>query len=537
MTMKNILSQLTTTQREPLSPAMVPNNAGGFVFAVDAWQRLDRFLILGVDGGSYYASARALTKENAAAVERCVALDGPRTVARIVEISAQGRAPKNDPAIFALAVALKRGDLETRRLAAAAVPRVCRTATMLFALADAVKAFGGFGRITDRAFERWYLDQDDDDLALQLCKYQQRNGWSHRDLLRKARPVPVRETQKQLFAWAVGKPASVEGLPLVPAVEAAKAATSTAEVTALITRHRLPRECVPTTHLKDRGVWLALLQGGMPLTALVRNLGKLTAVGALAPLSSTTAEVVERLGDVRQLKAARLHPLAILVAQRVYASGRGDKGALSWTPVPEIVAALERAFRLAFAAVEPAGRRLLIGLDVSGSMGSGRVAGSPLSPREAASAMALVLAATEPQTVTTAFTAAGASSWMPGRNPISQLPLRASQTLDDVLAMTRSLPFGATDCALPMRYAAERGLEVDCFVVLTDSETWAGDVHPVKALQAYRKQSGIDARLVVIGMVSNGFSIADPADRGMLDVVGFDTATPALVSAFARGEL
>jgi hypothetical protein len=46
-----------------------------------------------------------------------------------------------------------------------------------------------------------------------------------------------------------------------------------------------------------------------------------------------------------------------------------------------------------------------------------------------------------------------------------------------------------------------------------------------------------DARLVVGGMVSNGFSIADPNDPGMLDVVGFDTATPQLISDFARGAL
>jgi 60 kDa SS-A/Ro ribonucleoprotein len=40
--------------------------------------------------------------------------------------------------------------------------------------------------------------------------------------------------------------------------------------------------------------------------------------------------------------------------------------------------------------------------------------------------------------------------------------------------------------------------------------------------------------LVVVGMVSNGFSIADPDDAGMLDVVGFDTATPAVIADFIR---
>jgi len=92
---------------------------------------------------------------------------------------------------------------------------------------------------------------------------------------------------------------------------------------------------------------------------------------------------------------------------------------------------------------------------------------------------------------------------------------------------------GGTDCALPMLYAAERKLDVDVFVVLTDSETWAGNIHPIQALQAYRQKAGIPAKLIVVGMVSNGFSIADPADAGMLDVVGFDTATPQLMSDFA----
>src|SRR5262249_49787178 len=85
--------------------------------------------------------------------------------------------------------------------------------------------------------------------------------------------------------------------------------------------------------------------------------------------------------------------------------------------------------------------------------------------------------------------------------------------------------------------ALDKEREIDTFVIYTDSETWAGDVHPVQALRAYRRASGIDARLIVVGMLSNGFSIADPQDPGMLDLVGFDTATPHLGSDFALGAL
>ena len=48
-------------------PGQGPNSAGGFAWAVDAWTRLRRFLVLGSEGGSYYASEWSLTRENAQA--------------------------------------------------------------------------------------------------------------------------------------------------------------------------------------------------------------------------------------------------------------------------------------------------------------------------------------------------------------------------------------------------------------------------------------------------------------------------------------
>jgi 60 kDa SS-A/Ro ribonucleoprotein len=96
------------------------------------------------------------------------------------------------------------------------------------------------------------------------------------------------------------------------------------------------------------------------------------------------------------------------------------------------------------------------------------------------------------------------------------------------------IPFGGTDCALPMVWALKNRVAADVFVVYTDSETWAGNIHPVQALRRYREGMGIPAKLVVVGMTSNGFSIADPDDAGMLDVVGFDASTPQMISDFAR---
>ena len=520
-----LFSLRRTPQSEPV-PGTVPNSAGGYAFPVDDWTRLDRFLVLGSDGGSYYAAERTLTRENAESVLRAIAEDGPRAVARIVAVSQSGRAPKNDPAIFALALAAAAEDPATKQAAFAALPKVARTGTHLFQFAEAVQGQRGWGRGLRRAIGAWYLDRPVDDVAFQSVKYRQRNGWSHRDLLRLAHPETDEQARKDLFDWIVRDSRGEALPPFVRAFTALAKAEDGATAAALIRQHDLPREAVPTVLLNDPAAWEALLER-MPMTALVRSLAKLTAVGVVKPLGDSLPLVLSALGDTDRIAKARLHPLAILMALRVYAQGRGDKGGLTWEPVQPVIDALNAAFYTAFKAVEPTGKRMLLALDVSGSMGMGRIAGTALTPREGSAAMALMTAATEVNTHIVGFTG--------GAGGLKTLPLSPSMRLDDAVNAVSGLPFDATDCALPMLYALEKGLKVDAFVVYTDSETWAGQIHPAQALRQYRERTGIAAKLVVVGMVSNGFSIADPADAGMLDVVGFDTAAPAVIADFVRG--
>ena len=549
------------TRRVPQSvpipdSGQVPNSAGGFAWAVDSWTQLRRFLVLGSEGGSYYASESKLTRRNAKAVADCLAEDGPRAVAEIVRVSEEGRAPKNEPAIFALAMAAGRPDEETRKAALEALPLVCRTGTHLFQFATFVEGFRGWGRSLRRAVGRWYSAQKVDSLAYQAVKYRQREGVTHRDVLRLAHPaglvsagnptLEVSPEHARLFEWIV-RGGSSDGLPrIVEGFARAQAAGTPRETAELVREYRLPRETVKTEHLASPGVWEALLEE-MPMTALIRNLATMTRVGLLDSGSAATAEVVAQLGNADHIRRAPVHPIAVLAALRTYASGRGAQGRNEWRPVRSIVDALDAAFYPAFENVEPAGKRLLIALDVSGSMESGEVAGVPgLSPRDASAALALVTAATEERYEIVGFFA-GPHGWKPGRrrrrqwylghDGLTPLSISPRQRLDDAVKAVSHLPFGGTDCALPMLYAQAKEKEIDTFLIYTDSETWAGGVHPAQALRDYRRASGIDARLVVVGMISNAFSIADPADPGMLDVVGFDTATPQLVSDFARGAL
>lgn len=524
-----------TLQALPI-PGTVPNGSGGYAYAIDDWARLERFLILGSEGGSYYASERALTRENAQSVLRAIEQDGVHAVALIVAVSEGGRAPKNDAALFALALAALAQELTTRRAALTGLSRVARTGTHLFQFAQLVEGMRGWGRALRRAVGAWYLDQPVEQLAYQLVKYRQRGGWSHRDLLRLSHPKTTDAARAALLDWVCREAESEALPPLVRAVAAVGRAENGQVAARLIRAHDLPREAVPTERLNDVAVWEALLER-MPLTALVRSLAKLTAVGAIKPLGDRLPLVLSALDDADRIARARLRPLAILLALRTYARGAGDRGALRWEPVQSVVDALNAAFYTAFRSVEPMGKRLLLALDVSGSMGGGRVAGSALTPREASVAMALMTAATEANTHIVAF-AAGEDACYGGKSGGSArmvpVALSPSMRLDDAVHAVSDLPFGGTDCALPMLYALERRLSVDAFVVYTDSETWAGAIHPVQALRQYREQTGIAAKLVVVGLVSNGFSIADPDDAGMLDVVGFDTAAPAVIADFIR---
>jgi 60 kDa SS-A/Ro ribonucleoprotein len=507
-------------QTEPLNERQVQNSASGYSFAVDCWKRLDRFLILGSEGGSYYASEQKLTIDNLKAVKECAEKDGLRVVNRILEISRGGRAPKNDPALMALAYVAAKGDITARTSALANLPEIARIGTHLFHFVAYVRQFRGWGRGLRRAVAAWYTEKEPERLAEQVVKYQQRDGWSHKDIFR-LRHIKFKGQYQAIAKWVVKGEVTKTTPAIIKGHVKLQETTKALDAAKLIKDYGLVRESVPTELLKDPIVWAALLEK-MPMTAVIRNLGNMSKSGLLSPLSEAASTVCERLTDADLLKKARVHPIQILIAACTYGAGRGMLGHGEWKVVPQVVDALDDAFYLAFKNIEPTKKNFYLGIDVSGSMSSGSVAGTFLSPRTAAMAMAMVTARTESNYYMAGF-----------QHKLIEIPVTAKTTLRDAIRITEGLPFGSTDCAAPILDALEKKMNVDTFVIYTDSETWCGATHPVKALQMYRQKTGIAAKLVVCGLVANQFSIADPNDAGMLDVVGFDASTPQIISQFA----
>lgn len=530
-------STLSVPQTQPLpGEAQVKNDAGGYVYAVDKWSVLDRFLVLGTEGGTYYVDERKHTMRAGLALRACFVDDGPRVVARCVEISDAGRAPKNDPAIFALAVASASKVPATRQAALAALPQVCRIPTHLFHwLAYRKGENAGWSRASRNAVAKWYGRWTPDQLAYELVKYQARDGWSHRDALRLSH---LSGANSAALRWAIGgvellgdrevkrmKGARIDrygdagSLPaVIMAFEAAKTA-KTGMLIDLIRSANLSREMLPTEALNDPEIWGELLPK-MPLTACLRNLGNMSKIGLLTPLSHEAKLVVAKLSDREALKKARVHPIAILLALKVYASGHSVKGDGTWKPVPAVIDALDDAFYAAFETLAPTGKRLLFALDVSGSMVSS-CGGLPISCAEGAAAMALASVKTERDYYVMGFA-----------SQFKDLGLTPKMRLDEALKKTTRRNFGGTDCAVPVKWAMAGKKEVDAFVTITDNETYAGGQHASVALRQYRQKTGIAAKQIVMAMTASECSIADPNDPLSLDMVGFDANAPSALAAF-----
>lgn len=514
----------------------VRNQAGGYVFKADDWAYLDRFLVLGTEGATYYASEADRTYQAGLHVHGLIATRGPDVVKRIASISAAGRAPKNDPAIFALALCAVCGDDITRREAYAALPTVCRIGTHLFQFVSYMKQLKGGSMASgyQRAIGRWYNEKSADQVAFQAIKYKKRHGWSHRDVLKQAHVVPSTSAHAAAFEWierdvSTGKReqyrVAADAVPplLMQAFDQMHRAASTNEALRILRDNpTYPFEAIPSQWLAEPDVWKVLLPR-LGTTALIRNLGRLGHLGLLEPLSSNVRLVTQRLADREVLKRDRIHPVSILAALLTYRAGHGARGSLSWSPNAAVVDALDEAFYGAFGNVEPSGLNFLVGLDVSASMTWGALCGVPgLYPLVAGVCQAMLLHRTEPACHIVAFS-----------HELVPLELSSRERLDDAVQKASAIPMGATDCAKPMQYALQHRIPVGCFVVITDNETWYGDVHPFQALQNYRQGMGIQAKMVVVGMTATEFSIADPSDMGSMDVCGFDLATPQVISQFA----
>lgn len=512
---------------------MSQNRGGGYGFNLTDNQILQRFLVTGCGQGTYKAGSSTDITNSVGALKTLIIKNGNAFVDEVVKFSVEGRGPSNDPALYALSLASTSNDVDVRKKALDPhlFSQVVRTGTHLFTFLNYVQSMRGWGKALRKAVSRWYEDKSPSALSYQILKYRQRNGWTHRDVLRKSHPKVENGPKNDLLKYIAQGHRSHEITraaeltnPKVALFEQLQSASKASEIVSTISNQpdkSIAWEFLPTHFLSDPEVWEALLPN-INIGALIRNLGRLTSLGLVGGGSSNEKLITDKLLNRDALLRARIHPFNLLNALAVYRTGQGYRGSLTWNTNSNVKDAIEEAMYLCFQSVQPTNKRIMIGLDVSGSMDMHKISdGSDLSCREAAVLLTMVTAFVEQNCSIYGFS-----------NTLIPLSINPTQTLFTNIATVNSLEFGHTNPGLLIEKALSENIPVDAFIIYTDNESNHGH-HPSVLLKQYRQRTGINSKFITVGMTGHlSATVADPKDPGMLDIVGFDTATPKVISSF-----
>jgi 60 kDa SS-A/Ro ribonucleoprotein len=540
--LKQYMNNNFVSERETLS------SGGKVVYKVNDIERLKRFVFLGSENGTLHITKDTLTKQNLDCLERLLKEKKYTEISNVIN-EYQNKVYKKDYILFVLArcCSIKTGVInkvldendESFKVECFQLTlELCKIPTNLFMFIELYETINkslynttGWNTKLKRMITQWYNSKSLKDLMYHITKYQNRNNWTHRDVLRLSHVKTSDTDTNTVYKYITKGKESVFadwGLDFVKFsylidFESLKTETDKETVLKLIIEHNFVREHIPTIWLNDIDIWYTLLQK-MPMTAMLRNLNKMTAISVFNQKEDAVNIVLNKLSE-NSIIQSKVHPLQILISLKMYSSGKGEKGSLTWNPVQKIVAALDKAFYYSFKNVESTGKRILLALDVSGSMGWTNVCGiNCLTAAEVATAMSMVIDSQE-----TNVTIMGFSS------VFKQLNISSSRRLDDNLKSTNDNNFGSTDCSLPFTWAQQQSRQFDTIIVFTDNDTNSNKIKPSLALENYRNKMKLDTKLIVVGLASNEFSIADPNDKNMLDVCGFDSSTPLVINEFIKG--
>ena len=156
-----------------------------------------RFICLGSEQGTYNIYEHDLGVENAAAVMRLIEDGkGEQVIKEIIKFNEEGRAAKQEPILFTLAMCSKLPSdnfASVRSAANKAVCKICCIPTHLFQYVNFCEHLAkktGWCRAQRTAVQKWYNEKSPKELACYVTKYRSRSGWSHKDVIKLAHVKP-----------------------------------------------------------------------------------------------------------------------------------------------------------------------------------------------------------------------------------------------------------------------------------------------------------------------------------------------------------
>jgi len=572
-----------------------------FVFKLSLKDYILRLLILGSSENKYEPRKKGLSAENTEYIKTQIENGHGEEICNIVrDVYKENRAPKQDATMMVIGLLCRAKDVTIRKMGLQLLEnfktishlyswKKCHASIESHATGQKSK---GFGRAVKRQINDWILSYSGkpEDLAYQITKYMAREGWSFKNILQcshvktgtgddrvfeekegvKTKSKRSKDNKNTsppteldlVLRYAVNGFEEMDKLA-TPNLLASKVYQYLADIhiamrltshekeklIELIYQHKLTREQIPTWGLADKEVLTALLVNknktrvSMPLTALLRNLGNLSAHDVLHD-ETTFQLVTKHLVHPDTIKFSKIHPVSVLTAWFTYRNGNGNRGHNSWMVNPDIVKTLEDMFYLSFKNIEPTDKRICFLIDCSGSMGCPSLC-EGVTCAESAALLSMIFARSEttsdssPDHSFYLFTSkkSAYSGWSgsgnTGLTDVSDV-IDADADFNKVLKACQRSDWGMTDISLGILEALKYKRKYDAFVVITDSDVNSG-IKPSEAMKQYRVGMKMpNTKLVVVGTQGVDYTIADPSDPLMMDMVGFDSHGPKILQDFIR---
>jgi 60 kDa SS-A/Ro ribonucleoprotein len=591
-----------TRQNQEQQQYTVDSVNESFVYKLSLNDYMLRLLILGSRENKYDQRKKNLAPADIEYIKTQIKEGHGEEICTIVRnVYKDNRAPKQDVTMMVMAMLCRAEDSAIRRMGLQLLEQF-KTISHLYSWKKSHAAIQnpvtgqkskGFGRAVKRQINDWVLSYrgKPEDLAYQITKYMAREGWSFKNILQ-CTHVKTGTGDNRVFEEKEGSfkskskrssskanknnsPPTEFDLVLRYAVngfdEMTKLATPNLLTTkvykyltavhtamklsgeeeeqliALIYEHKLTREQVPTWGLANTDVLSALLVNktktrvAMPLTALLRNLGNLSAHSVLAD-ETTLCLVMKHLVHPDTIKFSKIHPVSVLTAWFTYRKGQGNHGHNSWSPNTRMIKTLEEMFYLSFKNIEPTGKRICFLIDCSGSMCSPSLC-EGVTCAESAALLAMIFARSETTKETSPdhsfylFTSKSGGGCVytskTGLTDVSDVIDAKAEFVNVVAACQRS-DWGSTDISMGILEALKYKRKYDAFVVITDNDVNSG-IKPSEAMKQYRTGMKMPTtKLVVVATQGSDYTIADPSDPFMMDMVGFDAHGPKILQDFIR---
>lgn len=510
------------------APADARNEAGGLAYALPPKAALAQLAATGCLSTTFYADASAQLDAVLQLIDK---VDDNVFLAKLAVYSRERALMKDMP--VALTLALSKRDRELFRKAFARVVDNGRTLRTFFQLLRS----GRFGRkglsyALQKAVQGWLNRAS----VGALLSASIGNDPSLRDVMRLARPTPPDNARRALFGFLTGSPvekwapATADDLPAeVRDLIAYRRADSAPEQVAILARNRFRWDLLADA-ARGPEVWKAIASQ-MGAQALRMNLNTLTRHGVLAD-AETVSYVAGRLADADEVRRSRQFPYQFFAA---YLNAGGE--------VPGAIRqALESAAEAACGNVPALPGPVVIGLDVSGSMGSavtgtrGRGQASKMRCVDVAALFAAAVLRRNPGSVV-----------IPFDTTAHHAEVSPSESILSLAARLSGYGGGGTNCSLPLAEAATGRYRERRFagcVLVSDNESWVGEGRygatavvstwqQFVANQVRLGQPASDVKLVCIDIQPHTTTQA-PGRGDILNVGGFSDSVFAVVNGFLR---